>query len=147
MTEMGVRATHSRGNVYLTWSDGEDQAHAILTPDSAQTLVDNIMVHIAAARKVKQTVVEPKVCGCNAEERIECCSNNRPGCYHDLKSKAVSVFDLLEIPPDYAYGAIQDAARGASKARTQIDLLLGLLIKKQVITSTEANQIRYGYHV
>lgn len=39
------------------------------------------------------------------------------------------------------------ATRGSAKARTQIDLLLGLLIRKEVITPTEANQIRYGYRI
>jgi hypothetical protein len=36
-----------------------------------------------------------------------------------------------------------EAGESARKARSQMDLLLGLLIRKQFITAAEANQIRY----
>lgn len=60
MAEMGVRCAHKQGEVYLTWNDGSDQAHARLDPDDAETLAKNIVNHIALARKQLEKAAETK---------------------------------------------------------------------------------------
>lgn len=55
-----MRCAHKQGEVYLTWNDGSDQAHARLAPDDAETLTKNIVNHIALARKQLEKAAETK---------------------------------------------------------------------------------------
>lgn len=53
-----MRVAHKQGEVYVTWSDGTDQAHARLTPEDAVVHASNIVQHAALARLQKEKAAE-----------------------------------------------------------------------------------------